>query len=38
MKFLPGGLPLRKADETELDWVVIRENSEGEYAGLGGRT
>ena len=25
--------PLRKADDTELDWVVVRENSEGEYAG-----
>jgi tartrate dehydrogenase/decarboxylase/D-malate dehydrogenase len=36
--FLPGvQSPLRKADHTELDWVVIRENSEGEYAGLGGR-
>ncbi|MFZ3597981.1 tartrate dehydrogenase [Streptomyces sp. BH104] len=36
--FLPGVLsPLRKADDTELDWVVVRENSEGEYAGLGGR-
>ncbi|WP_405561033.1 tartrate dehydrogenase [Streptomyces canus] len=36
--FLPGvQSPLRKADETELDWVVVRENSEGEYAGLGGR-
>ncbi|WP_129287431.1 tartrate dehydrogenase [Streptomyces sp. GZWMJZ-114] len=36
--FLPGVLsPLRKADHTELDWVVVRENSEGEYAGLGGR-
>lgn len=36
--FLPGVTsPLRKADDTELDWVVIRENSEGEYAGLGGR-
>ncbi|WP_427924356.1 isocitrate/isopropylmalate family dehydrogenase [Streptomyces sp. cg40] len=40
---LPGGSkapvrsPLRKADDTELDWVVVRENSEGEYAGLGGR-
>jgi tartrate dehydrogenase/decarboxylase/D-malate dehydrogenase len=22
--------PLRKADETELDWVVVRENSEDE--------
>ncbi|MEU6443111.1 tartrate dehydrogenase [Streptomyces sp. NPDC047046] len=36
--FLPGVLsPLRKAEDTELDWVVVRENSEGEYAGLGGR-
>ncbi|WP_113718296.1 tartrate dehydrogenase [Arthrobacter dokdonensis] len=38
VKFLPGvRSPLRKADDTELDWVVVRENSEGEYAGLGGR-
>ena len=38
VKFLPGVVsPLRKADDTELDWVVVRENSEGEYAGLGGR-
>jgi tartrate dehydrogenase/decarboxylase/D-malate dehydrogenase len=38
VKFLPGvQSPLRKADETELDWVVVRENSEGEYAGFGGR-
>jgi tartrate dehydrogenase/decarboxylase/D-malate dehydrogenase len=29
--------PLRKADDTPLDWVVVRENSEGEYAGFGGR-
>jgi tartrate dehydrogenase/decarboxylase/D-malate dehydrogenase len=36
--FLPGVTsPLRKADETALDWIVVRENSEGEYAGLGGR-
>ncbi|WP_123971270.1 isocitrate/isopropylmalate family dehydrogenase [Streptomyces sp. Ag109_O5-1] len=36
--FLPGVTsPLRKADDTALDWVVVRENSEGEYAGLGGR-
>lgn len=36
--FLPGiESPLRKADRTPLDWVVVRENSEGEYAGLGGR-
>jgi len=38
VKFLPGVVsPLRKADEVELDWVVVRENSEGEYAGFGGR-
>lgn len=36
--FLPGvESPLRKADDTELDWIVVRENSEGEYAGMGGR-
>ena len=36
--FLPGvQSPLRKADHTDLDWVVVRENSEGEYAGIGGR-
>ncbi|HUO40195.1 MAG TPA: tartrate dehydrogenase, partial [Mycobacterium sp.] len=38
VKFLPGVVsPLRNADDHELDWVVVRENSEGEYAGLGGR-
>jgi tartrate dehydrogenase/decarboxylase / D-malate dehydrogenase len=38
VRFHPGVVsPLRKADHTELDWVVVRENSEGEYAGLGGR-
>lgn len=38
VKFLPGvQSPLRKADSEELDWIVVRENSEGEYAGLGGR-
>ncbi|MGP4110215.1 tartrate dehydrogenase [Streptomyces sp. 4N509B] len=38
VQFLPGvRSPLRSADEHELDWVVVRENSEGEYAGLGGR-
>jgi len=38
VEFLPGiESPLRKADHTELNWVVVRENSEGEYAGLGGR-
>jgi tartrate dehydrogenase/decarboxylase / D-malate dehydrogenase len=38
VRFLPGvRSPLRKADDTELDWVVVRENSEGEYVGSGGR-
>ena len=38
VRFLPGvRSPLRKADDTELDWVVVRENSEGEYVGVGGR-
>jgi tartrate dehydrogenase/decarboxylase/D-malate dehydrogenase len=33
------GLParLRLPEGTALDWVVVRENSEGEYAGIGGR-
>ncbi|MHA7154264.1 tartrate dehydrogenase [Arthrobacter sp. TMN-50] len=36
--FLPGiQSPLRKADDVSLDWIVVRENSEGEYAGVGGR-
>lgn len=38
VRFLPGVTsPLRAADELSLDWLVVRENSEGEYAGLGGR-
>ncbi|GAA2354261.1 tartrate dehydrogenase [Saccharopolyspora halophila] len=38
VRFHPGVTsPLRKADDTPLDWIVVRENSEGEYAGLGGR-
>lgn len=38
VRFLPGiQSPLRTADREDLDWVVVRENSEGEYAGLGGR-
>ena len=38
VQFLPGiTSPLRAADTKELDWVVVRENSEGEYAGFGGR-
>jgi tartrate dehydrogenase/decarboxylase/D-malate dehydrogenase len=30
--------PLRTVSRKELDWVIIRENSEGEYAGHGGRS
>jgi tartrate dehydrogenase/decarboxylase / D-malate dehydrogenase len=38
VQFLPGVVsPLRTASEKPLDWVVIRENSEGEYSGFGGR-
>src|ERR1700754_1521987 len=35
---LPGiTSPLRHVNGGELDWVIVRENSEGEYAGVGGR-
>lgn len=30
--------PLRNCNPGDLDWVIIRENSEGEYAGQGGRS
>lgn len=30
--------PLRHAAPADLDWVIVRENSEGEYSGQGGRT
>jgi tartrate dehydrogenase/decarboxylase/D-malate dehydrogenase len=37
-RMLPGIVsPLRNVDRKELDWVIVRENSEGEYAGVGGR-
>src|ERR1043166_7207207 len=37
-RVLPGvSSPLRLRDAADIDWVVIRENSEGEYAGNGGR-
>jgi tartrate dehydrogenase/decarboxylase/D-malate dehydrogenase len=29
--------PLRNATAENMDWVVVRENTEGEYAGIGGR-
>jgi len=37
-RLLPGVRgPLRDVGAGDLDWVVIRENTEGEYAGTGGR-
>ncbi|MET0688687.1 MAG: tartrate dehydrogenase, partial [Methyloceanibacter sp.] len=37
-RILPGIVsPLRAVTGPELDWVIVRENSEGEYAGVGGR-
>ncbi len=37
-RILPGiTSPLRAVEDKELDWVIVRENSEGEYAGVGGR-
>lgn len=38
-RILPGVTsPLRNVVTGDLDWVIVRENSEGEYAGQGGRT
>jgi tartrate dehydrogenase/decarboxylase / D-malate dehydrogenase len=37
-RILPGiESPLKKCAPGDLDWVIVRENSEGEYAGVGGR-
>jgi len=37
-RVLPGiTSPLRNVSGPELDWVIVRENSEGEYSGVGGR-
>jgi len=37
-RVLPGiTSPLRHVKADELDWVLVRENSEGEYSGVGGR-
>lgn len=37
-KILPGiSSPLAGVGPGDLDWVIVRENSEGEYAGHGGR-
>src|SRR5258708_13462011 len=38
-RVLPGmDPPLKLSSPTDLDWVIVRENSEGEYSGQGGRT
>ena len=37
-RILPGiSAPLKGKGPGDLDWVIVRENSEGEYAGHGGR-
>lgn len=37
-RILPGiDGPLKRCGPDDLDWVIVRENSEGEYAGVGGR-
>jgi tartrate dehydrogenase/decarboxylase / D-malate dehydrogenase len=37
-RILPGiTSPLRHVSGPELDWIIVRENSEGEYSGVGGR-
>ena len=37
-RILPGiDGPLKRCTPAQLDWVIVRENSEGEYAGVGGR-
>ncbi len=37
-RILPGiDSPLKRCGPADLDWVIVRENSEGEYAGVGGR-
>jgi len=37
-RILPGiDGPLKRCKPGDLDWVIVRENSEGEYSGVGGR-
>ena len=39
VRLLPGiTSPLRDVSEKDIDWSFIRENSEGEYSGIGGRS
>ncbi len=38
-RVLPGiDPPLKLSSPADLDWVIVRENSEGEYSGQGGRS
>jgi len=37
-RILPGiDAPLKRCTPQDLDWIIVRENSEGEYSGVGGR-
>jgi tartrate dehydrogenase/decarboxylase / D-malate dehydrogenase len=37
-RILPGiDAPLKRCRREDLDWVIVRENTEGEYSGAGGR-
>lgn len=37
-RILPGiDAPLKRCSPEQLNWVIVRENSEGEYSGVGGR-
>ena len=37
-RILPGiDAPLKRCQPQDLNWVIVRENSEGEYSGVGGR-
>lgn len=39
IRVLPGlSAPLKTCADGDLDWIIVRENSEGEYAGQGGIT
>ena len=39
VRLLPGiRSPLKDVNEKDIDWAFIRENSEGEYSGIGGRS
>jgi tartrate dehydrogenase/decarboxylase / D-malate dehydrogenase len=37
-RILPGiDAPLKRCKPADLNWVIVRENTEGEYSGIGGR-